>query len=72
MRRSGVHNNGHLGEVSEFHLDVPQMPIWHNGSMPPIHVQLLPTNMNGHHGGVDHLMNNGGDQLDRKSFENVN
>jgi hypothetical protein len=70
MRRSGVPNNGHLsGGASEFHLDVPQIPIWQNGSIPPpIHVQLLPTNMNGHHTGVDHLINNGGDQLDRKSF----
>ena len=73
MRRSGVPNNGHPGEVSEFHLDVPQIPIWQNGSIPPpIHVQLLPTNMNGHHTGVDHLINNGGDQLDRKSSFSIN
>jgi hypothetical protein len=69
MRRSGAPNNGHPGGPSEFHLDVPQIPIWQNGSIqPPVHVQLLPTNINGHHTGVDHLINNGGDQLDRKSF----
>jgi hypothetical protein len=69
MRRSGTHNNGHPGGPSEFHLDVPQIPIWPNGSIPqPVHVQLLSTNMNGHHTSVDHLINNGGDQLDRKSF----
>jgi hypothetical protein len=69
MRRAGTNNNGHPGGPSEFHLDVPQIPIWQNGSIPqPVHVQLLSTNMNGHHTGVDHPMNNGGDQLDRKSF----
>ncbi|CAF0761458.1 unnamed protein product [Adineta steineri] len=71
MRRSGVHNNGHPGGPSEFHLDVPQIPIWQNNSIPPslpLHVQLLPTNMNGHHTNVDHLMTNGGDQIDQSTY----
>jgi hypothetical protein len=69
MRRSGTNHNGHPGGPSEFHLDVPQIPIWHNGSIqPPIHVQLLPSNINGHHTGVDHLMNNGSDQLDQPNY----
>ncbi|UJR35265.1 hypothetical protein I4U23_028029 [Adineta vaga] len=71
MRRTGTHNNGHPGGPSEFHLDIPQIPIWQNNSMPPpppIHLQLLPTNINGHHTGLDHLMNNGGEQLDQSSY----
>jgi hypothetical protein len=65
MRRYTTQNNGHPGGASEFHLDVPQMPMWQNGSIPPsMHVQLVPTNMNG----VDHLMNNVGDQIERKYF----
>lgn len=64
MRRSGTNNNGHPGGPSEFHFDVPQIPIWHNNSMqPPIHLHLLPT---GSHTGLDPLMNNPVDQLDRK------
>lgn len=67
MRRSGTNNNGHPGGPSEFHLDVPQIPMWHNNSLqPPMHLQLLPTNLNGSHTGIDPLMNNPGDQLDRK------
>ncbi len=64
MRRCAVQNNGHTGGgTNEFHLDVSPMPIWQNG---PMHVQLLPTNMNSHHTGIDHLINTSGDQLDRK------
>ena len=63
MRRSGIHNNGHPGGPSEFHLDMPQMPMWQNG---PMHVQILPSNI-----GIDPLMNNSpGDQLDRSYFTN--
>ncbi|CAF5074188.1 unnamed protein product, partial [Rotaria socialis] len=69
MRRSAMHNNGYSGENSEFHLDMPQIPMWQNSSLPPpIHVQLLPTNLNGQHSSMDHFINNGGDQLDRKYF----
>ena len=70
MRRTGAHNNGHPGGPSEFHLDISQIPMWQNNPMPPppppIHLQLLPTNINGHPTDLNHLMNNGGDQLDRK------
>ncbi|CAF5215337.1 unnamed protein product, partial [Rotaria magnacalcarata] len=55
MRRSAIHNNGYSGENSEFHLDMPQIPMWQNSSLPPpIHVQLLPTNLNGQHSSMDH------------------
>lgn len=69
MRRTGAHNAGHPGGPSEFHLDVPQIPIWQSNAMPPpmpLHMQLLPTTLNGHHAGIEHLMNSGGDQLDRE------
>ncbi|CAF0878359.1 unnamed protein product [Rotaria sp. Silwood1] len=69
MRRSGIHTNGHTGEASEFHLDIPQISMWQNGSLPPpIHVQLLPTNINGHHTGIDHFINNGGEQIDQSVY----
>lgn len=70
MRRSGTNNNGHPGGPSEFHFDVPQIPIWHNNSMqPPMHLHLLSTNLNGSHTGLDPLMNNPADQLDRKLYQ---
>lgn len=69
MRRTGMQNNGYTGETTEFHLDVPQIPMWQNNSLPPpIHVQLIPTNLNGHHTTMDHFMNNTGDQIDRMFF----
>ncbi|CAM4750007.1 unnamed protein product [Rotaria magnacalcarata] len=69
MRRSAIHNNGYSGENSEFHLDMPQIPMWQNSSLPPpIHVQLLPTNLNGQHSSMDHFFNNGGDQLDQSMY----
>jgi hypothetical protein len=65
MRRCTVQNNGHTGGgTNEFHLDIPPMPIWQNS---PVHVQLIPTNLNGHHHtGMDHLINTSGEQMDRK------
>ena len=64
MRRSTVQNSGHTGGANnEFHLDVPPVPIWQNGPMP---VQLLPTHINGHHSGLEHLINTGGEQIDRE------
>lgn len=70
MRRWGTQNNGHLGGNSEFHLDVPPLPVWQNNSMPPppSHIQLLPTTINGHHIGNEHLINSGNEQMDRKSI----
>ena len=73
MRRSGGQNSGHPGGISEFHLDVPSIPAWPSSSMPPpppppSHIQLLPTTINGHHIGTDHLMNGGSEQMDRKSI----
>lgn len=61
MRRCTVQNNGHTGGTNEFHLDVPSLPIWPNA---PVHVQLIPTNING----IDHLINTSGDQIDRKNY----
>ena len=64
MRRYTVQNSGHTGSVNnEFHLDVQPVPIWHNG---PMSVQLLPTHVNGHHSGLEHLINTGGEQIDRE------
>ncbi|CAF1624600.1 unnamed protein product, partial [Adineta ricciae] len=72
MRRTGTHNNGHPGGPSEFHLDIPQIPMWQNNPMPPppppMHLQLLPTNINGHPTDLNHLMNNGGEQLDQSAY----
>jgi len=65
MRRCTGQNNGHIGGTNEFHLDVPPMPIWQNS---PMHVQLISTNLNGHHTGLDHLINTNGDQIDRKEI----
>ncbi|CAF3935091.1 unnamed protein product [Rotaria sordida] len=65
MRRCIVQNNGHTEETNEFHLDVPPMPVWQNGSMS---VQLLPTNINGHHTGMNHLVNTSGDQMDQSAY----
>jgi hypothetical protein len=65
MRRCILQNNGHAAGGNEFHLDVPPIPFWQNAQIP---VQLLPTNINGHHTGVDHLVNTGGDQMDRKKI----
>lgn len=65
MRRSLGQNNGHTGGTNEFHLDVPPMPIWSNS---PVHVQLIPTNLNGHPTGIDHLINTSADPLDRKAM----
>ncbi|CAF1146429.1 unnamed protein product [Adineta steineri] len=66
MRRCTVQNSGHPGGgTNEFHLDVPPMPIWQNNQM---HVQLLPTNINNHHTGIDHLINTSGDQLDQSAY----
>ena len=69
MRRCAVQSNGHSGENSEFHLDVSQPPMWQNNSMAPptpMHVQLVPPTFNGHHPGADHLINNSGDQMERR------
>ncbi|CAF4401241.1 unnamed protein product, partial [Rotaria magnacalcarata] len=41
------------------------MPFWQNAQIP---VQLLPTNINGHHAGADHLVNTGGDQMDQSAY----
>jgi hypothetical protein len=68
MRRCTIQNNGHTGGANEFHIDVPPMPIWQNGPMPPVHVQIVPTNINNHHAGIDHLINTSGDQMDRKKI----
>ncbi|CAF2817743.1 unnamed protein product [Rotaria sp. Silwood2] len=65
MRRCTIPNNGHTGGANEFHLDVPPMPIWQNG---PMSVQLLPTNINGHHTGMDHLVNTSEDQIDQSAY----
>lgn len=63
MRRSLGQNNGHTGVTNEFHLDIPSMPVW---SSSPMHVQLIPTNLNGHPSGIDHLINTSADSIDRK------
>ncbi|CAF2095799.1 unnamed protein product [Rotaria magnacalcarata] len=65
MRRCILQNNGHAAGGNEFHLDVPPMPFWQNAQIP---VQLLPTNINGHHAGADHLVNTGGDQMDQSAY----
>jgi hypothetical protein len=66
MRRCGNQSNGHLDGTSEFHLDIPPMPIWQNSSLQPSHVQLLPTNIDGHHSTAEHLINDANEQMDRK------
>ena len=66
MRRCGGQNNGSQGGANEFHLDMPPMPMWHNSSISPMHVQLVPTNLNGHHAAMDHLVNTSGDQMERE------
>jgi hypothetical protein len=68
MRRCTLQNNGQTGGTNEFHLDVPPMPIWQNG---PMHVQLIPTNLNNHPSGMDHLINTSGDQIDRKEISKL-
>ncbi|CAF0829587.1 unnamed protein product [Rotaria sp. Silwood1] len=65
MRRCTLKNNGHTGVANEFHLDVPPMPLWQNSPMP---VQLLPTNINSHHTGMDNLVNTSEDQMDHASY----
>jgi hypothetical protein len=65
MRRCTLQNNGQTGGTNEFHLDVPPMPIWQNG---PMHVQLIPTNLNNHPSGMDHLINTSGDQIDQSTY----
>ncbi|CAM2699484.1 unnamed protein product [Rotaria socialis] len=65
MRRCILQNNGHAAGGNEFHLDVPPMPFWQNAQIP---VQLLPTNINSHHTGVDHLVNTDEDQMDQSAY----
>ncbi|CAF2138174.1 unnamed protein product [Rotaria magnacalcarata] len=65
MRRCILQNNGHAAGGNEFHLDVPPMPFWQNAQIP---VQLLPTNINVHHAGADHLVNTSGDQMDQSAY----
>ena len=73
MRRCAGQNPESQGGSNEFHLDIAPVPMWHNSSIAPVHVQLLPPNINGHHhhhhhhhAGIEHLINNNGEQMERK------
>lgn len=73
MRRYGLQNHPNSDETSEFHLEIPSLNMWQNASIPPsslpmTHLHLLPSAMAAHPTGIEHMVGDNNDQMERRFF----